>query len=131
MTLELLKAGLKKLIDDNQFTAEAQQAIAEIEQVQQLAAPDNIFKGECYVLHSETVSGLLNIATYDAYGKLFVEYSGDVSIGDYEQVVRDQYECEYMPLTAIELGYDIISDLYRDNEAQGCHNPDGTFDSTK
>lgn len=127
MNLNLIKVGLQKLINDEGYAEEAQKAIAEIEQVQQLAAPDHIFNGECYVLHAETVSGLLNIATYDAYGKLFVEYNGNVSLGDYEQIVRDQYECDYMPQSAIELGYDIIHDLYSENEHYGCHCPDGTF----
>ena len=127
MTLELLKAGLQKLIDDGQLIDESKKAIAEIEEVQRLAAPDDIFKGECYVLHSTTVSGLLNIATYDAYGKLYVEYNGDVARGDYEAVIRRMYECDCLPNSAVELGYDIISDLYSDNEALGCHRPDGTF----
>ena len=122
-----MKAGLQKLIDDNQVADEARKAIAEIEQVQQLAAPDDIFKGECFVLHSTTVSGLLNVATYDAYGRLYAENNGDVALGDYEQVIREQYECDYLPTTAVELGYDIIHDLYADNEALEYHNPDGTF----
>ena len=130
MTLELLKAGLQKLIDDGQFIDESKKAIAEIEEVQLLAEPDDIFKGECYVLHSTTVSGLLNIATYDAYGKLYVEHNGDVSRSDYEAVIRRMYECDCLPNSAVELGYDIISDLYSDNKALGCHNSDGTYNDS-
>lgn len=130
MTLELLKAGLQQLINQEQYADEAKQAIKEIEQVQQLAGPDDIFKGECYVLHSETVSDLLNIATYDAYGKLFVEHNRAVSLDDYEKVIRCQYGCDLMPSSAIELGYSIIGDLYEDNEDYGCHKPDGTFRSS-
>ena len=135
MTTTLLRKALLDYLDNNTITVEDKQQIEstinELDEIDRLAGPDDVFKGECYVLHSETVSGLLNVATYDAYGKLYVEYNGDVSIGDYEQVIRGMYECDLMPMSAVELGYDIIGDLYRDNEALGCHNPDGTFKHNK
>lgn len=131
MTTTLLRKALHEYLGNNNITADERNQITatinELDEIDRLAEPDSVFEGECYVLHSETVSGLLNVATYDAYGKLYVKYNGYVGFSDYEQTIRDRYECGYMPTAAIELGYDIIRDLYSDNEADGVHNPDGTF----
>lgn len=129
MTLQLLKAGLQKLVDENN-NQEAQQAIAEINEIQQRVGRQDIYKGNCFVLHAATVDDLLNIATYDAYGEIYAKKhrnGHEVSFGDYEKVCREQYGLEYAPLSAIQVGFDVIGDLYADNEDQGCHNPDGTF----
>lgn len=130
MKLDLLEKGLRLLILNENDTAEAKQALAELNEIQQRVGRQDIYKGDCFVLHAATVDDLLNIATYDAYGEIYAKMhriGHEVSFGDYEKVCREQYGLEYAPLSAIQVGFDVIGDLYRDNEEQGCHKPDGTF----
>lgn len=127
MTLELLKAGLQKLINDGQLVDEAKQAVAEIEEIQQRVGSNDAFTGECYILHADSVIDLLNLSTYNTFGKLFVECNGEVNFSDYEQKVRYMCACDCMTTSAIKVGYDVIKDLYSDNELLEYHNPDGSF----
>lgn len=129
MTLELLKAGLQKLVDEDN-NQEAKQAIAEIIEIQQRAGSEDVWQGSCYVLHASTVDDLLNIAAYDEYGKLYVKRKSIghvVTLNDYEKACRDNLGLDCIPLSAVQLGFEIVNDLYADNEADGAHNPDGTF----
>ena len=129
MNLELLKAGLQKLVNEDNNN-EAKQAIAEINEIQQRSEWNDPWKGECYVLHAQTVSDLLNETTYDAYGKLYVRANRIghmVSFNDYEKVCREQHGLEYAPLSIIQIGYDYIRELYADNDCFDCHKADGTF----
>lgn len=129
MTFELLKAGLQKLVDEDN-NHEAKQAITEINEIQQRVGNNDAWNGECYVLHANTVDDLTNIATYDAYGKIYAKMHAighEVPFNEYENVCREKYGLYYAPLSVIQLAFDIISQLYSDNEADGAHNPDGTF----
>ena len=131
MTLQLLNAGLQKLIaDDTMYAAEAKQALTEIREIQQRVGRQDVFKGECYVLHADTAIDLLSVATYDEYGKLYRKAAAsnhDVSFNAYESACRNRLGLEYAPLSVIQTGYEVIADLYDDNEDNDCHNPDGTF----
>lgn len=131
MKFNLIRTGLQKLIDDGIETAAAAQAIAEINEiVQRLGKTNEIWQDECYILSADTVDQLMNEVTYDHYGRLYkqAEASGHaVAFNDYESVCRKAAGLEYAPLSMIQIGFDIVGDLYADNEANGCHNPDGTF----
>lgn len=110
---------------------QCEQLLNELNEIEKLVGPKDYFDGDCYVLHAETVIDLLNVVTYDAYGKLYAEYNGDVAFGDYEAAVRQRYGCDYAATAVLEVGFDIISDLYKQNEENDCHNQDGTFRHTK
>lgn len=100
-------------------------AIAELDEIEQRAGANDDWNHECYILPADSVCDLMNMATYDDYGKLYVKQHGTVNYVDYERTVL-----KYMPTittAAIELGYDIVRDLYDENELHGEHNSDGTF----
>lgn len=129
MKLELLKKGLQKLVDEDN-NQEAVQAIAEINEIQQRVAWNDAFNGDCYVIYASDAASIMNMLTYDEYGKLYVAASKldkIVPFNKYEAVCRGLLDLDGLPLSMIQLGFDIVGDLYADNEALDYHNPDGTF----
>lgn len=86
----------------------------------------DIWKDEVYLVSSGSLSDLLNIATYDDFGKLARLHGTDVPFDYYAHDVR-KFNLTDLTNRSLQLGYDIIHDLWRDNEADGCHNEDGTF----
>ena len=129
MLTTLLRKALLDYLDRDTITEEDRNsinaAIAELDEIEQRAGTDDAWKHKCYILHADSVCDLMNISTYDDYGKMYVKQHGTVNYVDYERMVL-----KYMPTittAAIELGYDIVRDLYDENEQHGEHNIDGTF----
>lgn len=132
MKFDLLTTALKMLAEsDENRKADAMNAVYEIQEMQRrLGHYDEIWNGSCYILPADTVSDLLNMTTYDEYGKLYAKRLDSeryVSLNDYENACRRNAGLEFASLATIMLGYDIVKDLYADNEISGCHNADGTF----
>lgn len=131
MKTTLLRAALLDYLDNNTLSVEdfnsINAAIVELDEIEQRAGTDDAWKHDVYIMHADAAADLLNIATYDTYGKMYAKQHGTVSRADYEQAVLEGFAT--LSTAAIELGYDIVHDLYADNELLGCHNPDGTFSS--
>ena len=128
MTLELLKKSLElylTTVTDETEQTQVLQSISECqEQIDRYFSRD-IWNDTIYIISPNSLSDLLNISTYDEYGKL-KKSNGDVTFEQYRELVNDKM---FLDLTdsSIELGYDIISDLWLDNEEYENHNPDGTM----
>lgn len=129
MTTTLLKKALYDYLDNNTVTISDKEQIEafikDCDDIERKAGDDSIWKYECYVLHAEDVSDLLNVATYDNYGKLYVANDHNVSLEQYTADVDGHYHA--VPESAIQLGYDVIHDLYSDNDDLDSHYADGTF----
>ena len=129
MTTTLLRKALLAYLDNTTVTEEdcnaINAAIVELDEIEQRTGANDAWKHECYILHAESVCDLMNMATYDEYGKMYVEQHGKVNYADYERMVLNYMTT--MTTAAIELGYDIVRDLYDENEQQDAHNTDGTF----
>ena len=129
MTTTLLRKALLDYLDHTTVTEKDYNAInatiVELDEIEQRAGTDDVWKYDCYILQSDAVCDLMDMATYDEYGKMYVKQHGTVNYADYEHMVLKYMTT--MTTAAIELGYDIVRDLYNENEQQGEHNPDGTF----
>ena len=129
MTTTLLKKALYDYLDNNTVTISEKEQIEafinDCDDIERKANDDSIWKYECYVMHAEDVSDLMNIATYDNYGKLYVANDQNVSLEQYTACIDNYYHA--MPNSVIQLGYDVIYDLYSDNNALDSHYADGTF----
>lgn len=77
------------------------------------------------------LSDFLNILTYDIYGKRAKAHGTKFPFSYY---AHDVYKAFFNTdlLTAEQLldGYEVIADLWQDNEANGEHNSDGTFNKS-
>lgn len=129
MTTTLLKKALYDYLNNNTVTISDKEQIEafikDCDDIERKANDDSIWKYECYVMHAEDVSDLMNIATYDSYGKLYVANDQNVSLEQYTADIDNHYYA--IPDSAIQLGYDVIHDLYSDNDDLGSHYADGTF----
>lgn len=75
-----------------------------------------------------TLSDFLNLTTYNIYGKLAKRHGGRAPFHHYVHAVeRDSLMINMLTAAQLQVGYDFIADLWSDNEANGEHNPDGTF----
>ena len=129
MTTTLLKKALYDYLDNNTVTISDKEQIEafinDCDDIERKANDDSIWKYECYVMHAEDVSDLMNAATYDDFGKLYVANDQNVSLEQYTACIDNYYHA--MPNSVIQLGYDVIYDLYSDNDALDSHYADGTF----
>lgn len=129
MTTTLLKKALYDYLDNNTVTISDKEQIEafikDCDDIERKAGDDSIWKYECYILHAEDVSDLLNVATYDSYGKLYVANDHNVSLEQYTADVDEHYHA--VPESVIQLGYDVTHDLYSDNDDLDSHYADGTF----
>lgn len=131
MNIELLTKALQHYV----LSAECHEsdrdkvfdAIAECNELNERLLRDMLWDGAVYLVSAEDITKILNITTYDIYGKLARSYKGNVPFGEYEFAVRKQCELNEMTIRVLMLGYDVISDLWLSNEESGDHNPDGTF----
>lgn len=73
------------------------------------------------------VMDLLNISTYNKFGKLLKQNS-ETNIDKYRQICNDLLATD-LSTTTIETGYYFIRDLWNDNEHYKNNNPDGTLGS--
>lgn len=76
-----------------------------------------------------TLIDLLNELTYDDYGRRARKHGNDMRLDLYTYDVRNNHMFAVAGLTdaQLEAGYEVISDLWHDNEANGAHNADGSF----
>jgi hypothetical protein len=69
--------------------------------------------------------GLLNLATYDDYGRL-ARQNPDVTFEQYADSARE-FDLVCLTDETLKSGYYFLRDLWSDNERFGHNNPDGTF----
>lgn len=131
MELRILKEALEHYVLSADCAAEDRRkvfdAIAECNEQAERYDSRELFLDSVYLVTTDSLSDLLNLATYDEYGKLAKAHNGSVPFDCYTHAVR-KWMLNDMTNRSLQLGYEIIRDLWRDNEADGCHNDDGTMD---
>lgn len=73
----------------------------------------------------------LNTTTYDVYGKLAKIHNGKVPFSYYKDAVRKETMLSQLTDGQLECGYELINDLWQDNNSSGENNIDGTFPNSK
>jgi hypothetical protein len=79
-----------------------------------------------HIVSTTSLTGLLNCATYDDYGRLARLTDNVVSFDHYANRVR-YFTLRDLTDDVLQLGYYFLRDLWYDNERDGYNNPDGTF----
>lgn len=85
----------------------------------------DLWNGDIQIVDSAFMMDLMNMHTYDNYGKLTVRLGRDATFEEYAADVR-----EWHPTATDEnlrCGYDLIRDLWSDNQAVGENKADGSF----
>lgn len=130
MDINILKAALEYYVQSadccNEDRQKAFAALTSCSQAIERFAPNDIRDNIVYITSIDAMAELLNMTTYDWFGRRQKAYGS-------EQLPFNHYvsECRrFIPdLTneQLELGYDIVSDLWHENELTGSNNEDGTY----
>jgi hypothetical protein len=128
MKLETIKKSLElylTTVTNETERIEIQNSINECQQQIDRYQSRDIWEDDIYVITPNSLVDLLNFSTYDEYGKLR-RTNGSVTLEQYRELVNKQM---FLDLTdnSLQLGLDVIGDLWSDNEEYGDNNPDGTF----
>ena len=100
----------------------------QIVELRAVSDDDDIF---ATIASTYSIVNLLNVATYDVFGRLLKKYEPDYP--QYSRRVKFEYRdyCRSMfgELTnsQIDDAADFLLDLWRSNEEEGSNNPDGSF----
>lgn len=100
-------------------------------QVKERYREADVWKHEVNFIASCTLMDLLNVATYDTYGYCKRNYKQNMSFGDYAYRCREFADFAALTDSQLLVAYDFISDLWRDNEADGFNRADGSFNRDK
>ena len=79
------------------------------------------------ILSDLSVMDLLNLCTYNEFGKL-LKQNPDCTLDDYDQICNRLFLND-LSTTNLESGFYFIRDLWSDNERFGHNNPDGSIKS--
>ena len=128
MKLETIKKSLElylTTVTDETERIGIQNSIKECEQQIERYQSRDIWKDTIYIITPNSLVDLINFGTYDNYGKLR-RTNGSVSLEQYRELMNHQL---FLDLTdnCLQLGLDVIGDIWSDNEEYGDNNPDGTF----
>jgi hypothetical protein len=128
MKLETVKKSLElylTTVTNETERIEIQNSINECQQQIDRYQSRDIWEDDIYIITPNSLVDLLNFNTYDEYGKLR-RTNGSVTLEQYRELVNKQM---FLDLTdnSLQLGLDVIGDLWSDNEEYGDNNPDGTF----
>ncbi len=87
------------------------------------------WKSAAVVIPQPTLIDLLNELTYDDYGRLARARNNNLSFDVYAYNIREGHlpSISYLTNEQLHDGYDLINDLWHDNENSGDNNADGTF----
>lgn len=89
---------------------------------------EGIWHGAVHAIHMTTAIDLQNVLLYDTFAALAKsKHNHEVSFGEYMEAAKKVFGFEAASTQFLMSGYEVINDLWHDNEANGCHNDDGTY----
>jgi hypothetical protein len=131
VTIDILLEALEELRDNRQHPDYKEHVIAKsIQELKELRdAIPSYLHDLCYdrihVVFINDAIDIQNANLYDKFGKLAKQGLGDFF--HYREIARDTYGFECASTEFLRSGYEVLNDLWHDNENFGVHNPDGTY----
>ena len=132
MKLNVIKQALNMYLARGDWSDEErndiQEAIQETANLERIIEPNtDLWRNEVRLVSVESSCDIGNVLLYDIYGLQARLTGGIVSIKEFIAGARKEFGCDYLSDEFLQDAYDIISDLWAENEAYGAHNADGTF----
>ena len=132
MKLSVIKQALDMYLAIGDWSDEELQeineAIQETANIERIIEPNkDIWRNEVRIVSVESSCDIGNALLYDIYGLQARLTGGVVSLKEFIAGARKEFGCEYLSDEFLQDAYDIVSDLWCENEADGYHNADGTF----
>lgn len=136
--MNVLKAALLHYYEtvettDPEEAASLQNFIAETVELDRLMETDNkIWPNEIRLISISSSCDIGNKMLYDTYGKLArANNNKEVPFERFALTARKEFGCETLTELVLRDGWEILTDLWHDNDAIGSHHADGTFESMK
>lgn len=135
MNANLLIKALRTLRtneSEKEHLDEIDSAIKELQEVTLLAhtAKDEWLQDVTPMTTASCIS-VLNMLTYDIYGKIARRNHGEVLLEEYMDACRYELDgVDTMTESQLQYGYDFVGDLWQENENINGNNADGTFNAS-
>ena len=126
MKISVLKRALERLaVSDPEQAEEALQSLAVLSGVDERFQDKELWQEDVFVLPAGLFDNILIELLYDTYGVRKRIHGDNMAFHLFAYDVRK--DCRYEQFTdeQLQFGYDIIADLWTDNEAEGNHTVDG------
>ena len=131
MTIDILLEALEELSNASQHPdykeAVINKSIQELRDLREHIPSSmyDLWHGEVHVIFIDDVISIQSATLYDGFGKLAKEGRGDFY--NYRLLAHGTYGFENASTEFLRSGYEVLNDLWHDNENFGCNNPDGTY----
>jgi len=132
MNIKQLKEIALHAKDTGYPSDEADQLIAELDNYERLMkTDDDLWHGQIYLIDTNDLIDVLNQLTYDDYGVLYRGNDNKEPAFDaYTNYIRMRHDLKGFTDEMLQIGFDLIRDLYSDNESSGFNTPEGFYDES-
>jgi hypothetical protein len=103
------------------------EALEEVVRLEERYIDRAFWHDACDLITRDALLNLLNMATYDIYGRVRRVQGPKVTFDYYESACRSTAMLDGLTNKQLYDAYGYISDLWHDNEAAGANNTDGEF----
>lgn len=129
MKLDVVRQALEMLIQsaEPEYVDKQQAFVAlqEINNATERATDFDIFGREAYIISASNMHDIMINSLYGTYASRRKIHGADFPVSYFQHDARKIFGFEDFTNDQLQVGYDIISDLWNDNEATGEHNEDG------
>ena len=130
MKLTIIEQALEQLLATDlseQDRQHAFKALREVHETCERATDPEIYRDEVYLISASNMADIQVNNLYDVYAKRRMSYGGDFPADYFKHDARKVFGFEDFTNEQLQIGYDVISDLWADNEAAGNHDENGLF----
>jgi len=133
MKLNTIKKAVEQLLTTDlayQDKHDAFNALKEVHDTLERATDDDVYKDEVYIISASCLADLMISDLYDVYAKRRKLHGEDFPVSYFQHDARKEFGFEDFTNDQLQIGYDIISDLWQDNEDNGDHDENGLLRQT-
>ena len=131
MNITIIKNALEKYLcatEDNDEKLLCAQALEEIACVTDRYEHADRWHNDAVLLPTDAWINILDAMTYDILGKRMKAHGSGMRPEYYYHDVRSEYlGMQQIASMYLAYGYEVLSDHWRDNEANGCHDNNGCY----
>ena len=128
MKLNTVKQALELLLATNltkQDRQDAFQALKEVHDTLERATDNRVYRDEAYMISASNTTDILVNGLYPVYADLHKIYGDNLDVDNFKYRARKELGFEDFTNEQLQIGYEVIADLWQDNEAAGTHDENG------
>ena len=132
MNLKILETALKQQLVSgkctNEETRQIAEALIECSNLHEVYSSADIWKDEVLVVTPETALQYVGDILYDAYGRRCRSLNvKQLPFDQFKALARLDFRLKDVSVEVLQYSYDVLSDLWVENDEEGSNNPDGSY----